>query len=429
MAPDSRLRVRLGTVASVKARLGWKGLKAEEYLPTGCYFLSTPNLKGRRIDFDQAHFISQWRYDESPEIQLRLGDILLVKDGSTLGIANLVRSLPGPTTVNGSVAVVRPGERLESQYLFQYVQANEFQNLIRLKRAGLGVPHLFQADLREFELELPPLPEQRRIAEILDTLDEAIRNTEQLIDKLKQVKQGLQHDLLTRGVDDKGAMRDPDRHPEHFKDSPVGRIPRDWTHQHLGALARRITDGTHQAVRTVSEGSTTVPFLYVSCVRDGQIRWDAAAQVTRRTFTEISKGREPAAGMVLYTAVGSFGHAAVVTEPRDFAFQRHIACIYPDLHHVASAFLGMWLNSSCIRQHGERVAIGNAQRSVTLGELVRFPVPLPSMVEQRRIAEIGAAADAQIEAEHQRLGKIRLLKRGLMDDLLTGRVRVTNYSG
>ena len=75
---------------------------------------------------------------------------------------------------------------------------------------------------------LPPLPEQRRIAEILDTLDEAIRKTEQVIAKLQQMKQGLLHDILTRGIDDNGELRDPDRHPEQFKDSPLGRIPRGW---------------------------------------------------------------------------------------------------------------------------------------------------------------------------------------------------------
>ena len=82
--------------------------------------------------------------------------------------------------------------------------------------------------LREIPLDLPPLPEQRRIAEILDTLDEAIRKTEQVIAKLQQMKQGLLHDLLTRGIDEHGELRDPERHPEQFRDSPLGRIPRGW---------------------------------------------------------------------------------------------------------------------------------------------------------------------------------------------------------
>ena len=83
-----------------------------------------------------------------------------------------------------------------------------------------------------------------RIAEVLDTLDEAIRRTELVIAKLEQIKQGLLHDLLTRGIDDNGELRDPDRHPEQVKDSPLGRIPRAWqtrdNRRHFGVRDQRV---------------------------------------------------------------------------------------------------------------------------------------------------------------------------------------------
>ena len=135
-----------------------------------------------------------------------------------------------------------------------------------------------------------------------------------------------------------------------------------------------------------------MPFLYVSCVRDGKILWDQAAQISDQTFQEISKGREPERGMVLYTAVGSFGHAAVVCDDRKFAFQRHVACIYPN-DDLDSSFLAMWLESAFAKRHGDRVAIGNAQRTVTLGALVLFPVMIPSLAEQRRLVEVAHVLD------------------------------------
>jgi type I restriction enzyme S subunit len=95
-------------------------------------------------------------------------------------------------------------------------------------------------DLSQVPIRVPPLPEQRRVAEILDTLDEAIRKTEQVIAKLQQMKQGLLHDLLTRGIDDNGELRDPDRHPEQFKDSPLGRIPERWEVLPLGQVAEML---------------------------------------------------------------------------------------------------------------------------------------------------------------------------------------------
>ena len=99
---------------------------------------------------------------------------------------------------------------------------------------------------------VPSLPEQRRIAEILDTLDEAIRRTEQIIAKLKQIKQGLLHDLLTRGIDENGELRDPERHPEQFKDSPLGRFRRSGMVRHLERADTCIygTSVTSDSIRT-----------------------------------------------------------------------------------------------------------------------------------------------------------------------------------
>jgi len=104
--------------------LGWKGLKAEEYVDDGFAFLSTPNIKGASIDFDNVNFINEYRYDESPEIKLRVDDVLLAKDGSTLGIVNIVRSLPRPTTVNSSIAVITPNQSLNGIFLYYLFQSS-----------------------------------------------------------------------------------------------------------------------------------------------------------------------------------------------------------------------------------------------------------------------------------------------------------------
>src|ERR1035441_6183967 len=199
--------VRLGDYARVKARLGWKGLKAEEYVLDGPIFLAAPNLRRGRIDFERVDHLTQWRYDESPEIQLAAGDVLLVKDGSTLGMSAFVRTLQAPATVNGSIAVIRPSPSLAGSFLFYSINGQNFQRLTWLKRAGLGVPHLFQADLREFKIPLPALAEQNRIAEILSTLDETIAQTEAQIAKYQQIKAGLMQDLFTRGVTPDGRLR------------------------------------------------------------------------------------------------------------------------------------------------------------------------------------------------------------------------------
>src|SRR5579872_5906871 len=159
---------RLGFESWVRARLGWKGLKAEEYVDDGYIFLATPNIKGSEIDFENVNYISEFRYEESPEIKLRVGDVLLAKDGSTLGTVNVIRSLPRPATVNSSLAVITPGPRLDSVFLYYLFQSVYMIDTIQRIKGGMGVPHLFQEDLNKFVLALPPHAKQVAIAQFLD---------------------------------------------------------------------------------------------------------------------------------------------------------------------------------------------------------------------------------------------------------------------
>jgi type I restriction enzyme S subunit len=184
---------RLDFVARVKARLGWKGLTASEYVEDGYVFLSTPNIKGRDIDFDNVNFITAERYFESPEIMLQVGDVLLAKDGSTLGTCSVVRHLPRPATVNGSIAVIRPGCEVDPVFLHYVFASPEMQARIRSFKDGMGVPHLFQSDLRKFPVFVPPLEEQRVIGGFLD--DETAR-IDGLIDKQRRVVELLEEQRL-----------------------------------------------------------------------------------------------------------------------------------------------------------------------------------------------------------------------------------------
>ncbi|MGJ3561856.1 restriction endonuclease subunit S [Streptomyces sp. INA 01156] len=165
--PQGWTTTRLDRVASVHARIGWKNLTAAEYQPSGYAFLATPNIKNREIDFKRVNYISEFRYQESPELQLTEGDILLTKDGFTLGTVNLVRHLPHPATVNGSIAVLRPFG-IHPAFLYYVIASSIIQGHIWSVKDGMDVLHLFQRDIKKFPIPLPSLEEQRRIADFLD---------------------------------------------------------------------------------------------------------------------------------------------------------------------------------------------------------------------------------------------------------------------
>ncbi|EAU54045.1 restriction endonuclease subunit S [Mariprofundus ferrooxydans] len=195
----------LGFECSVKARLGWKGLKAEEYVDEGYIFLATPNIKGEKIDFENVNYITKARYDESPEIMLNEGDVLVTKDGSTTGTTNIVRELPSPATVNSSIAVLRSVGRIDSSYLYYFFVSTYVQNVIKRIQGGMGVPHLFQADLRKFNVLMPPFKEQKEIAAEIDMrlpkFDDLIAKAEYSILLMKERRTALISAAVTGKID------------------------------------------------------------------------------------------------------------------------------------------------------------------------------------------------------------------------------------
>lgn len=186
----------------IRSRLGWKGLKAEEYVEDGYPFLSAFNINNNYLCWEQLNYITQERYDESPEIKLRVGDILLVKDGAGIGKCARIDSLPlGEATVNGSLAVITPNEDLDYRYEYYYLQCNVFQNIIARLRNGMGVPHLTQEAMKEIVIPLPPREEQEQIANFLDTecrkIDEIIELKNLLIIELEMYKRSLIFETVT----------------------------------------------------------------------------------------------------------------------------------------------------------------------------------------------------------------------------------------
>lgn len=186
----------------VRARLGWKGLKAEEYVEEGYPLLSAFNIVNSKLDFrTNINYINQIRYDESPEIKLCLGDILLVKDGAGIGKCAIVEELPLPSTTNGSLAVITTDEKIVPKYLYYYFLSAMFQKYIDRLKAGMGVPHLFQADIKEIQVVIPSPMEQQEIVEELDNkikfVDFQITKIQTLLGKYKEYKSSLIYEVVT----------------------------------------------------------------------------------------------------------------------------------------------------------------------------------------------------------------------------------------
>lgn len=193
---------RLIFSAYIRARLGWKGLKADEYTSEGHPFLSAVNIQNDKLVWEDLNFINDDRYDESPEIKLELGDLLLVKDGAGIGKCAVVDQLPyGTATTNSSLGVITPYPELNSMYLYYFFESAIFQNYISRIKNGMGVPHLTQGNLKNIMVVIPLYCEQEAIVAYLDekcaNLDSLIVKKQSLIDKLSEYKQSLIYEVVT----------------------------------------------------------------------------------------------------------------------------------------------------------------------------------------------------------------------------------------
>lgn len=203
MIPKNWNVTRIGYESWIRARLGWKGLKAEEYVLEGHPFLSAFNIIQNKISWDELNYITNERYNESPEIMLKVGDIVLVKDGAGIGKCAKIDSLPYETaTTNGSLAVISSTvEKLDYNYLYFYLQSAMFQNYILRIINGMGVPHLSQEELRKIKIPFPPINEQIEIAKYLEKkrndIDMAILEKIQQLETLEQYKKSLIYEYVT----------------------------------------------------------------------------------------------------------------------------------------------------------------------------------------------------------------------------------------
>jgi type I restriction enzyme S subunit len=413
----------------IKGRLGWKGLRASEFQEDGPFLITGTDFVGGKVDWSRSFHISDERFIESPEITVQPRDILITKDG-TIGKVAFIESIPfpGKASLNSHLFLVRSRtKKIDQRFAFYIFQSYLFRRFIDTKQTGSTLSGLSQRLFEQFKVPLPPIDQQGQISEILSTVDEAIEQTEALIAKYQQIKAGLMHDLFTRGVTPDGQLR-PTRAqvPHLYKESPLGWIPREWEVQPLGVLAEIVSGVTLGSKSEISDG-VGVPYLRVANVQDGyfDLKEVKTIHVSRLQFEKL----QLKFGDVLMNEGGDFdklGRGSVWQEEiKPCIHQNHVFRVRPRDGELRSYFLAFWSQSGM----GKKYFVMSSKQSTNLAsinstQLNRFPVALPSLVEQERIEVRIMALNGHVDSLGQELAKLRQQKHGLMHDLLTGRVRV-----
>lgn len=315
-----------------------------------------------------------------------------------------------------------------------YFSSGDFS--ARLARVAVGSTNSHtraspKETLRWLVPDVPPT-EQRKIAQILNTLDTAIHETEAIIAKLNAVKQGLLQDLLTRGIDANGELRRSRIDaPNLYKKSVLGWIPKEWEEVSLGEIARR-SGGILQtgpfgsqlhAHEYVLDG---IPVIMPQDMVNGDLSMKSIARINLRKAIVLSRHRVQPNDLV-FSRRGDLSRCVAI-EKEHTGWLCGTGCLLSRL--PAKEINGYWL-ALAYTQPGVQSqvmgrAVGSTMANLNSSILAAITIARPPITEQNEIATRLKSPDMRIRHEEQELQKMRFEKYGLMDELLSGRVRVTS---
>ena len=299
--------------------------------------------------------------------------------------------------------------------------------LDRLNEAT-GIPGLNRHRAGALPLDLPPLPEQRKIAAILSSVDEAIEKTQSVIDQAQVVKRGLTQDLLTWGL--------PGRHTG-FKQTHIGHLPETWSVRTVATLSgpgeRSCVGGPFGSDLTRKDyvESAGVPVIRGSNLSistfSGQLNEDTFVFVSETKASSLQRNIA-FPGDLIFTQRGTLGQVCRI--PNQSRFGRYVLSqsqmkVSVDERQARPDFVLAYFRSPKALKLIELMTVGTGVPHLNLGILKRFPVPLPPVEEQDAIVDCLSAMDTRLDSELQFLRDIKDLKAALMSVLLTGELRVT----
>jgi restriction endonuclease S subunit len=384
-------------------------------------WVSPKDMKRFRLDDVEDHISAAAVIDGTRVVPP--GSVFIVVRGMILAHTFPVCIANRAMAFNQDVKAIVPNGTVDGGFLAHWLDGRSDGLLRLVTESTHGTKRIELRDLQAFPLLLPTTAEQRQIAAILDTVDNAISKTAQIIAKLKLVKQGLLHDLLTRGVDENGELRNPTKHPEHFKDSPLGRIPREWAATSLRDACTLIKDGTHLPPKRVEDG----PFLLSvrNMINGALVLRGDDTHVSWSFYRQMHCNWGIEEGDVLLAIVGAtLGKCARVGPLPPFTLQRSVAVLRGDRTVMDSEFLGLVAQSAPFQARLWQAVNQTAQPGLYLDQLGSMLVALPSRAEQDVLCAKFGGIDLRMADERREHGKLQLVKEGLTEDLLTGRVRI-----
>ncbi|CAM1351011.1 restriction endonuclease subunit S [Tenacibaculum insulae] len=374
-------------------------------------------------DFETArYFIEEDKYNELKAFKVEANDFIVSCSGTIGRIAKVPENFK-KGVINQALLRLRLDRNIiTDNYFLQQFRSEPFQNKITDSTQGGAMRNLVgMAEFRKTLLTLPPLPEQQKIAEILSTVDAKIDVIDQRIAQTQDLKKGLMQRLLTKGIG----------HTE-FKESPLGEIPKSWEVKNLDDFTDEITDyvaagsfaSLKENVNVFTELNHAI-YVRLTDLRKG-LGHSEQKYVDEKSYNFLSKsnlyGNE-----ILFANIGAnVGEAWMMPEiSKKATIAPNMIVIRANNKNIVSKYLHAYLSSSIGLRQIDKIIAGSGHPKINKTELRKLSAILPPKEEQTQIANILSTVDAKLDVLQNKKTHYQDLKKGLMQQLLTGKVRVT----
>lgn len=418
--PENWCWTRIGMVSNFERGITFPAA-AKEAAPTedNIPCLRTANVQ-ENLEIDDMIYVNRDFMKGNIAKLVRENDIIMSSANSRelVGKSSLVTHIPFPMTFGGFVLNIRAKE-MSSKYLFYFLR-HEFLagKFIGESSQTTNIANINTTTLGNYEIPLPPLPEQQRIVDCIESLfaklDEAKEKAQAVVDSFETRKAAILHKAFTGELTAKWRE-------EH------GVRMDSWEVRTLDSVCSSIFDGDHMPPPKAESG---IPFLVISNVNTGHLTFENTRFVPQEYYDTLSDTRKPQLGDVLYTLVGSFGIPVVVNSKRPFCFQRHMALLRPI--DVSPQFLWYILQTPEMYDKVSSIATGIAQLTVPIKGLRAMTIPRPNIAEQVEIVRIldgfFAREQSAKEAAEAVLDQINLMKKSILARAFRGELGTNDPS-
>jgi len=383
----------------------------EEHFIEGKYpFIRMQHLNVLKENKFVKHFdlINEKAVREKKLKLFKKGSILLPKSGESIRTEKKAMLEFDSYVVNHlAVVEVEDIEKLDNEYLFYYFRHFKLSSLIM----QTTTPSINLSTIREIEIPLPPLHEQRKIAHVLTTIDKAIEEVDKAIKKAERIKNGLMQELLTKGIGHK-----------EFKNTEIGKIPKDWKIvkvKHIFNVETGTTPSTKKLIYWINGTVNWITPADLSKLQGKIHISDSERKITKQALQDCNLSLLPENSIIISTRA-PVGYVAIVDKKS--TFNQGCKGLVPKTPEMESKFYAYYFLS--IRKKLEQLSGGSTFKELPKKALEELLIPLPSFEEQKKIAEILSEWDRVIELKKTKKEKLERMKKKVMELLLTGKVRV-----